>query len=262
MNVLGLAELVSILERRAALLRDSPASDPARTALQGLVEWSYDLLHADEKTLLQQLAVHRGGASLPSLVALAARHGLNEATVAYLVAALVDKSIVSASFTGGAARYDMLDTVREYVLERLAESGGLAAARGAHAEYLRALADEARVELRGPCAGNAASSWRTTTLGCAAHARDAPDPAVAVRLGTLGWYFALADRVSEGRRFLELASLPRTMTLRSNCGSSSSPTSATSQPKSSISAPRSWPANARSRLPRPLRHHGSAASRN
>jgi predicted ATPase/DNA-binding SARP family transcriptional activator len=149
-NVLGLAELVSILERRAALLRESPASDPARTALQRLVEWSYDLLHGDEKTLLQQLAVHRGGASLPSLVALAARHGLNEATVAYLVAALVDKSIVSASFTGGAARYDMLDTVREYVLERLAESGGLAAAGGAHAEYFATLADEARVELRGP----------------------------------------------------------------------------------------------------------------
>ena len=172
------------------------------------MEWSYDLLHGDEKTLLQQLAVHRGGASLPSLVALAARHGLNEATVAYLVAALVDKSIVSASFTGGAARYDMLDTVREYVLERLAEGGGLAAARGAHAEYFAALADEARVELRG-------AEWlrwerrleleNDNLWAALAYARDAPDPAVAVRLGTLGWYFALADRVSEGRRFLELA---------------------------------------------------------
>jgi predicted ATPase/DNA-binding SARP family transcriptional activator len=206
-NVLGLGELVSILERRATLLRDSPASDPARTALQGLVEWSYDLLHGDEKTLLQQLAVHRGGASLPSLVALAAGHGLNEATVAYLVAALVDKSIVSALFTGGPARYDMLDTVREYVLERLAESGGLAAARGAHAEYFAALADEARDELRGP----EWLSWQRrlelendNLWAAAAHARDASDPAVAVRLGTLGWYFALADRISEGRRFLEL----------------------------------------------------------
>src|SRR6185436_19159018 len=92
----------------------------------------------------------RGGASLQSLVALAAGHDLNEATVAYLVAALVDKSIVSASVADGAARYDMLDTVREYVLERLAESGGLAAARGVHAEYVAALADQARVELRGP----------------------------------------------------------------------------------------------------------------
>jgi predicted ATPase/DNA-binding SARP family transcriptional activator len=206
-NVLGLGELASILERRAAFLRDSPASDPDRSALQGLVEWSYDLLHGDEKTLIQQLAVHRGGASLPSLVALAEGDGLNEATVAYLVAALVDKSIVSASFTGGPARYDMLDTVREYVLERLAESGGLAAARGAHAEYFAALADEARVELRGP-------EWlrwqrrleleNDNLWAAAAHARDASDPAVAVRLGTLGWYFALADRISEGRRFLEL----------------------------------------------------------
>jgi tetratricopeptide (TPR) repeat protein len=145
---------------------------------------------------------------LPSLVSLGARHSLNEATVAYLLAALVDKSIVSASFIGGAARYDMLDTVREYVLERLSESGRLVAARGAHAEYFAAFADEARVELRGP-------EWLRWQRGlelendnlwaALAYARDASDADAAVRLGTLGWYFALADRVSEGRRFLELA---------------------------------------------------------
>ena len=207
-NVLGLAELVSMLERRAALLRDIPDSDPSHTALRELVEWSYDLLHGDEKTLLQQLAVHRGGASLPSLAAVAATRGVNEATVAYLISALVDKSIVSASFAGGVARYDMLDTVREYVLERLAESGGLAPARGAHAEYFAAMAEEARVELRGP-------EWlrwqrrleleNDNLWASLAYAYDAPDPAVAIRLGTLGWYFALAERVSDGRRFLELA---------------------------------------------------------
>jgi hypothetical protein len=102
----------------------------------------------------------------------------------------------------------MLDTVREYVLDRLAESGGLAAARGAHAEYFATLADAARAELRGP-------EWRKwesrlelendNLWASLADARDAPDPAVAIRLGTLGWYFALAERVSEGRRFLELA---------------------------------------------------------
>ena len=207
-NVLGLAELVSMLERREVLLRDSPVSDPARSALQGLVEWSYDLLHGDEKTLVQQLAVHRGGASLPSLVSLAAKHGLNEGTVAYLLAALVDKSIVSVSFGGGGARYGMLDTVREYVLERLAESGGLTAARGAHADFFAELADEARVELRGPewLRWEGRLELENDNLWAAlAYAREAPDPSVAVRLGTLGWFFALADRVSEGRRFLELA---------------------------------------------------------
>jgi predicted ATPase/DNA-binding SARP family transcriptional activator len=207
-NVLGLAELVSILERRAALLRDSPASDPSHTALQELVEWSYDLLHGDEKALLQQLAVHRGGASLASLVAVAASHDLNEATVAYLVSALVDKSIVSASFVDGAARYDMLDTVREYVLERLAESGGLVPARCAHAEYFAALAEEARGELRGPewLRWEGRLELENDNLWAALeYAQERSDPAVASRLGTLGLYFALAERVSEGRRFLDLA---------------------------------------------------------
>jgi predicted ATPase/DNA-binding SARP family transcriptional activator len=207
-NVLGLAELLSIFEHRAAFLRDTPARDPGRLALQALVEWSYDLLHGDEKALLQQLAVHRGGASLASLVAVAATHGLSEASVAYLVGALVDKSVVSASFSGSVARYDMLDTVREYVLERLAESGGLATARAAHAEYFATLAKDARVQLR----GREWLGWQSRLArendnlwAALAYAREAPDPGVAIRLGTLAWYFGLAGRVSEGRRYLDLA---------------------------------------------------------
>jgi predicted ATPase len=207
-NVLGFGELVSILDRRAALLRDSPESDPARSALQGLVEWSYDLLHGDEKTLLHKLAVHRGGASLASLVAIAGTAGLNEATVTYLVGALVDKSIVSVSFPDGVARYDLLDSVREYVLGELERSGRLETVRGAHAEHFAALAADAAVELRGP-------EWRPweTRLesendnlwAALAYARDGSDSSVAARLGMLGWYFALAERISEGRSFLDLA---------------------------------------------------------
>jgi hypothetical protein len=102
----------------------------------------------------------------------------------------------------------MLDTVREYVLERLAEAGGLTAARRAHAEYFAALAEEARRELRGPewLRWQRRLELENENLWAAlAYARDAPDPAVAVRLGLLAWYFALTDRVSEGRRFLDLA---------------------------------------------------------
>ncbi len=264
-NVLGLAELVSILERRAALLRDSPASDPSHTALQELVEWSYDLLHGDEKTLLQQLAVHRGGASLPSLAAVAATHGLNEATVAYLVSALVDKSIVSASFAGGVARYDMLDTVRDYVLERLAESGGLAAARGAHAEYFAALAEEARG--RAARAGMAAlgappGAGERQSLGCA-RVRPGGARPCASRFGsgrsggTSRWPSASPrDGASSSSRCL-----PPATTRRSSCGSSCSPASATSRPKSSISTLRSRRASARSRSPRPRRRRSSSGSR-
>ena len=89
--------------------------------MQGLVEWSYELLHGDEKTLLHQIAVHRGGASLGVAGRCQRRHGLDETTVTYLLGALVDKSIVSVSFPEEEARYDLLDTVRDYVVERLAD---------------------------------------------------------------------------------------------------------------------------------------------
>ena len=62
--------------------------------------------------------MHRGGASLPSLLAVAAKPRLDEAMVTYLLDALVDKSIVLVSFPDGEARYDLLDTVREYALEQ------------------------------------------------------------------------------------------------------------------------------------------------
>jgi predicted ATPase/DNA-binding SARP family transcriptional activator len=208
-NVLGLEELSSLVEHHLAQLRDRPPSDPIRTALQALVDWSYELLHPDEKTLLHQLAVHRGGASRSSLLAVAQNDGLDEATVNHLLAALVDKSIISVSFPDEEARYDLLDTVRDYALERLAESGGLAAARRAHAEYFATLAETARRELRG---GECLDWLRRLELDnenlwvALSYARDTPDPGIAISLGgSLGVYFVVAERVSEGRQYLELA---------------------------------------------------------
>jgi len=207
-HVLGLAEILSLVEHRLELLRNRPGSDATRAALGALLEWSYDLLHADEKSLLHQVAVHRGGASLPSLVAAGGSHGLDEATVTYLLGVLVDKSILSVSFPAEAARYDLLDTVQEYALERLVEGGRLAAARRAHAEYFATLADAARAELRG-------RDWQAwvrrlelendNLWAALTYARDACDGGIAARLASLAWYFTLAERVSEGRRFLERA---------------------------------------------------------
>ena len=207
-NALGLAELLSLLDHRLTTRREGPSSDLAGVALGELVEWSFDLLHADEKTLLHQLAVHRGGATLYSLVAVAAHDGLDETMVTYLLGTLVDKSVVSVSFSAADARYDLLDTVRDYVLEQLRETGRLQGTRGAHAEYFATLAESARAGLRGP-------EWREwlrqveldhdNLWAALAYAREVTDASIAGRLGTLGWYFSLAERVSEGRRFLELA---------------------------------------------------------
>jgi predicted ATPase len=114
------------------------------------VAWSHDLLPADEKALLHQLAVFRGGAPLSAVVATAARGQLDAARVTQLLGALVDKSILTASFPDDGGRYDLLDTVREYALEQLAKAGRLDAAQLVHAEYFATVADAARAELRGP----------------------------------------------------------------------------------------------------------------
>ena len=129
-------------------------------------------------------------------------------TVVELLGTLVDKSIVTVSFPSADARYDLLDTVRDYALERLAEGGGLVAARKAHAEYFATLADAAHGALRGP-------EWRAwvgrlelerdNLWAALTYAHEASDAGIAGRLGTLAWYFTLAERVSEGRRFVELA---------------------------------------------------------
>ena len=208
-NVLGLREILAALDRRFALLggRERGDSEAVRS-LETLVAWSYDLLHADEKALLQQLATFRGGGSLPALRAAAARHELDDATVIHLLGTLTDKSIVAPWFPDGEARYDLLDTVREYVLERLTENGGLHAAQLAHAEYFASLAEQAAAGVRGPDH----AEWdrrvereHDNLWAALVFAHDRPEPHIALRLGAgLGWYFVLGDRVAEGRAFLDL----------------------------------------------------------
>jgi predicted ATPase/DNA-binding SARP family transcriptional activator len=209
-SVLGLREILSALESRRPLFveaRDRRAV-PQRY-LRTVVAWSHDLLHTDERALLHQLAVFRGGVPLSAVLATAARSQIDAARATQLLGAMVDKSILTASFPDGGARYDLLDTVREYAVEQLAKAGSLGDAQLVHAEYFATVADAARAELRGP-------DWLACTRrlelehdnlwAAMAYARDAADPAIGVRLGAgLGWYFALAERVSEGRSFLEAA---------------------------------------------------------
>ena len=112
--------------------------------LRGLVDWSYDLLGGKEKTLLKRLAVFRGGIDKEAAEAICGTEPLGSEEVPDLLASVVEKSLVTLEADGDSSRYKMLETIREYSLEKLDESGELDAVGAAHAEYFFGLSKKIR----------------------------------------------------------------------------------------------------------------------
>ena len=115
---------------------------PRHRTLQAVVDWSWDLLDGAEQALWRRLAVFAGGATAEAAERVAAGGPVAPDRVADLLTALVDKSLLAP--TGSAEpRYRMLETIRAYGLDRLAEAGERDRLRAAHAAYFRDLAEAA-----------------------------------------------------------------------------------------------------------------------
>jgi predicted ATPase/DNA-binding CsgD family transcriptional regulator len=125
-------------------LRDAP---PRQRALRNSIEWSYNLLGADEKTLFARLAVFRGGGSLEAIEAIGGE-GLT-VDLFDALASLVDKSLVQQKETpGGEPRFVLLQLIHDYARERLDASDEAEKMRQSHASYFVGLAERAEPELR------------------------------------------------------------------------------------------------------------------
>ena len=111
--------------------------------LAASVEWSYDLLGDDERTMLQRLAVFTGGFTLDAAEAVAAGGDIESLQVLDLLTTLVDKSLVVTDDEPFRVRYRLLETIRQFALTRLASSGEAEAIRDAHANFHLRLAEEA-----------------------------------------------------------------------------------------------------------------------
>jgi predicted ATPase/DNA-binding SARP family transcriptional activator len=142
---LSLAEVAGGLDDRFRLLsRGDRTAQPRHQTLRAVVEWSWDLLDDAERALARRLAVFVGGASREAAERVC---GLPAAEVAELLASLADRSLVEAAGED-ARRYRMLDTVRAFCAERLAEAGEQERLRLAHAAYFLELAQTADLHLR------------------------------------------------------------------------------------------------------------------
>jgi predicted ATPase/DNA-binding SARP family transcriptional activator len=151
LRVMSARELADRVTERLTLLSLSGLAEATRQrTLRATIDWSYQLLEAEEKTLLARLSVFRNGSSLEAIDRLSSFYPLRGDDVVVLIEGLVDKSLLHVTDTEAGTRYSMLETVRVYARERLDESGTALQAEQAFTAWLAEMAENAELELRGP----------------------------------------------------------------------------------------------------------------
>jgi predicted ATPase len=172
--------------------------------LRSTIEWSHELLDEDEQRLFRRLCVFVGGCALEAAEAVCAEEILDAA------ASLIDKNLlIQVEQEDGEPRLILLETIREYGLERLVESGEEQSIRQAHAHYYLWLAEEAEPNLLGADQGLWLDRLEREDGNLRAGLRwllETGDGAMAIRFGGSLWRFWLQrGYLGEGRKWLEEA---------------------------------------------------------
>ena len=140
-RVLSPKQLAEKLNERFRILTGGDrAALPRQQTMRALIDWSYEMLAERERSIFRQLAVFSGGFTYLTAAAVCETPEIDAIEVLDVLTSLVDKSLVSAEPGEDDARYRLLESMREYARDRLAERGELDAAVLAHA---RAFADYA-----------------------------------------------------------------------------------------------------------------------
>ena len=163
-RALSLVEIVDSLHDRFRLLTGGARTAVRRQqTLRASVDWSHALLTEPEQVLFRRLAVFMGGFDLDAAQAVGGGSDVERYQVLDQLTLLVDKSLVMAENTSGRTRYRLLETVRQYALEKLGESGEADAVRTRHRDYYTSQAaqlDVASARRPGGAAGSNRSRYR------------------------------------------------------------------------------------------------------
>jgi predicted ATPase/DNA-binding SARP family transcriptional activator len=212
LRTLSLAELAAGLSDRFRLLTTgSRTAFPRHRTLRAVIAWSWDLLSDHEREVAERVSVLPGGVTPASAAAVCAGNAVPAAEVPELLAALVDRSLLQLAPEPG--RYRMLETLREYGIERLAERGTADAVRDLAARYLAELVAQHDPQLRGPGQLAALGVLRAeydNALAALRHLCDAGDATGAVGLAMdLTWYWQMFGRHADATYWLgEALALP------------------------------------------------------
>ncbi|MEV4514274.1 BTAD domain-containing putative transcriptional regulator [Dactylosporangium sp. NPDC049525] len=190
-KALSVQEIARRLGDRFTLLNNPTSLRPARQrTLRAAIAWSYDLLFPDDQRGLWALACFSGGAPLTAAEDVLAALGVPSASAVDVVDRLVDRSLVSVDVAGGGVRYRLLDSVREFSLDRLREAGMADIALGAHAAWFAVAAGRAADGARGPDQAEhlAVAAAERANIDAALTWAGDHDPALGLRIANgFGW---------------------------------------------------------------------------
>lgn len=146
---LSAEQIAAHLDNRFRLLTGgSRTALPRQRTLQGAIDWSYNLLSEDERTLLRRLAVFSGGFTLDAAEVVCAGDALESHQILDLLLRLVDKSLVVADAQNGETRYHLLETIRQYAQEKLLGSGEGELVRNRHLDFFVGFAELADLKIK------------------------------------------------------------------------------------------------------------------
>lgn len=205
-KALSVEKIAERLDDRFRLLTGGARTAlPRQQTLRATIDWSYDLLSEQEQVLLRSLAVFSGGWRLEAAEQVSIEEG-NEWDTLELITRLVDKSLVNMYVSSGETRYQMLETTRQYALEKLIQSGEDQIARNYHFAYFLQLAENAESQLIGPDQ----AQWLNHLEREHDNFRTALEWSIKERkgeealqmVGALGLFWLKHAHFSEGRRWL------------------------------------------------------------
>jgi predicted ATPase/DNA-binding CsgD family transcriptional regulator/Tfp pilus assembly protein PilF len=208
-RVLGVNEIRERLDDMFGLLIGSSRTVPSRRqTMRGALDWSYGLLAPSERIFLQRLAVFVGGWTLTAAEAVCPGGGVAPHEVLGLLTRLVDASLVEVDDRDDRARYRLLEPVRQYVHERLVDSGELDLVRRRHANFFLSYAEQRLTDANmggpGRLAAHAAIEKEQDNLRAAlGWCLDEGEAEMGLRFCRAHWSFwVLRGHLREGRSWL------------------------------------------------------------
>ncbi|MER5390674.1 LuxR C-terminal-related transcriptional regulator [Saccharopolyspora sp. NPDC002686] len=205
---LSVDELLARLDDRFRLLAGNRSALPRHQTLRATMDWSYELCSAEERLLWSRMSVFAGGVDLAAVEQVCSGTGLARERIWELVAALVDKSILTREDAPtGTTRYRLLSTVREYGLSLLSEDERNRL-RGLHRDHYLDLAERGARDWFGPDQ----LQWRARISAEHDNLRSALEFCAAqpgqvqegLRIaGALWFYWTACGLIAEGRQWLD-----------------------------------------------------------